>query len=90
MTPNITTAFQPLSFNITIAFLFACFRKHFCFHRRRSLDCFASYDNDVITKGEFYPTLNKTQLFPDYIALQSGHSRGSTLDLTLVSHVTLI
>ena len=45
---------------------------------------FASYDNDVATKGEFYPTLNKTQLFPDYIATESGHSRGSTLDLTLV------
>ena len=44
----------------------------------------ASYDNDVVTKGEFYPTLNKTQLFPDYIATESGHSRGSTLDLTLV------
>ncbi len=44
----------------------------------------ASYDNDTVTKAEFYPTLNKSQLFPDYIAVQSGHSRGSTLDLTLV------
>jgi len=48
----------------------------------------ASYDNDIVTKGEFYPTLNKSQLFPDYIAVQSGHSRGSTLDLTLVSCTT--
>jgi hypothetical protein len=45
----------------------------------------ASYDNDIATKAEFYPTLNKSQLFPDYIAVQSGHSRGSTLDLTLVT-----
>ena len=55
-----------------------CLRQYFSHPR-------ASYNDDVITKGEFYPTLNKTQLFPDYIALQSGHSRGSTLDLTLVS-----
>ena len=48
----------------------------------------ASYDNDIVTKGEFYPTLNKSQLFPDYIAVQSGHSRGSTIDLTLVSCTT--
>ena len=41
-------------------------------------------------KGEFFPTLNKSQLFPDYIALQSGHSRGSTLDLTLVSRPLLL
>ena len=44
----------------------------------------ADYAQDVLMKGEFYPSLNKSQLFPDYIALQSGHSRGSTMDLTLV------
>ena len=54
----------------------ACNSRHRFYARR-------SYDDDVVTKGEFYPTLNKTQLFPDYIALESGHSRGSTLDLTL-------
>ncbi len=26
-------------------------------------------------KTEFYPTLNKDQLFPDYIAYKSGHTR---------------
>ncbi len=55
----------------------ACNSRHRFYVRR-------SYHDDVVTKGEFYPTLNKTQLFPDYIALESGHSRGSTLDLTLV------
>jgi hypothetical protein len=44
-----------------------------------------SFNNDLVTKGEFYPTLNKSQLFPEYIAEKSGHSRGSTLDLTLVN-----
>lgn len=39
---------------------------------------------DGRTKAEFYPDLDKTQLFPlGYIALRSGHSRGSTIDLTL-------
>jgi len=37
-------------------------------------------------KGEFYPWVDKSQLFADgYIAEQSGHSRGSTVDLTLVA-----
>lgn len=36
------------------------------------------------TKAEFYPALDKADLFPQgYIARQSGHSRGSTVDLTL-------
>jgi D-alanyl-D-alanine dipeptidase len=40
--------------------------------------------NDTAGKAEFYPTLDKRTLFQDgYIASRSGHSRGSTLDLTL-------
>ncbi len=36
-------------------------------------------------KAEFYPNVDKSRLFADgYIASQSGHSRGSTVDLTLV------
>lgn len=36
------------------------------------------------TKAEFYPELEKADLFPlGYIAEKSGHSRGSTIDLTL-------
>ena len=36
------------------------------------------------TRAEFYPALMKADLFPQgYIALKSGHSRGSTIDLTL-------
>ena len=39
---------------------------------------------DGETREEFYPHLDKGQLFPlGYIALRSGHSRGSTIDLTL-------
>ena len=40
--------------------------------------------NDVRMKEYFYPELEKDVLFPQgYIAEHSGHSRGSTLDLTL-------
>ena len=35
-------------------------------------------------KPYFYPNLEKDELFPKgYIAARSGHSRGSTVDLTL-------
>jgi D-alanyl-D-alanine dipeptidase len=40
--------------------------------------------NDQAAKAEFYPDIDKRTLFRDgYIASQSGHSRGSTADLTL-------
>lgn len=41
--------------------------------------------NDTLTKREFYPGVDKSRLFVDgYIAEKSGHSRGSTVDLTIV------
>lgn len=41
--------------------------------------------NDQKRKAEQYPNVDKTKLFElGYIAERSGHSRGSTLDLTLV------
>ena len=40
--------------------------------------------NDTAGKAEFYPNVDKRTLFRDgYIASHSGHSRGSTCDLTL-------
>ena len=40
---------------------------------------------DTAAKAEFYPTLPKEELFArGYIAKRSGHSRGSTVDLTLL------
>jgi len=40
--------------------------------------------NDQAAKAEFYPDVDKRTLFRDgYIASHSGHSRGSTMDLTL-------
>ena len=42
-------------------------------------------DTDIRMKPYFYPDLNKTELFEKgYIASKSSHSRGSTVDLTLL------
>lgn len=39
---------------------------------------------DTINKREFYPEVQKQHLFSEgYIASKSGHSRGSTIDLTI-------
>lgn len=40
---------------------------------------------DTLNKREYYPRVEKSNLFKEgYIASKSGHSRGSTVDLTLV------
>ena len=45
--------------------------------------------NDTLNKSIFYPNVNKRQLFKlGYIASKSGHSRGSTLDLTIINGET--
>lgn len=42
--------------------------------------------NDTINKSSFYPNVKKSKLFKKgYIASKSGHSRGSTIDLTIVN-----
>ena len=45
----------------------------------------AADSGDTLMKQQYYPSLDKSELFPGgYIAERSGHSRGSTVDLTLV------
>ena len=45
---------------------------------------------DTINKNSYYPNINKSQLFPlGYIANKSGHSRGSTVDVSLVDISTM-
>lgn len=59
-----------------------------CYRPQRAVSDFyrwAQDPNDDAMRAEFYPTLAKDTLFPlGYIAEKSGHSRGSTVDLTLV------
>ncbi|UGY95311.1 M15 family metallopeptidase [Streptomyces gobiensis] len=59
-----------------------------CYRPQRAVDHFVSWAkdmHDLRMKQEFYPQVDKSRLFEDgYIAERSGHSRGSTVDLTLV------
>ncbi|WP_105189284.1 M15 family metallopeptidase [Pseudoalteromonas sp. T1lg48] len=58
-----------------------------CYRPQRAVDHFVRWvkdDTDTNTKAEYYPNLSKDKLLGGYIAAQSGHSRGATVDLTLV------
>jgi zinc D-Ala-D-Ala dipeptidase len=58
-----------------------------CYRPQRAVDHFARWaENDSRTmKREFYPRVRKRRLFDEgYLARRSGHSRGSTVDLTIV------
>ena len=59
---------------------------------QRAVDHFVRWshdETDTVTKAYFYPNLTKKQVFDgDYIATKSGHSRGSTVDLTLLDMAT--
>ena len=45
--------------------------------------------NDTLMKKQYYPNVAKKDLFKlDYIASKSGHTRGSTVDLTIVDTKT--
>jgi D-alanyl-D-alanine dipeptidase len=58
-----------------------------CYRPTRAVANFVRWardPRDQTAKAEFYPDVDKRTLFRDgYIALRSGHSRGSTVDLTL-------
>ena len=59
-----------------------------CYRPQRAVDNFVEWAKDIDDtrmKAEFYPDVDKRVLFKEgYIASKSGHSRGSTLDLTIV------
>ncbi|MEU3913355.1 MULTISPECIES: M15 family metallopeptidase [unclassified Streptomyces] len=60
-----------------------------CYRPQRAVDHFVRWAKDLADerkKAEFYPRVDKSRLFEDgYIAEKSGHSRGSTMDLTIVA-----
>ena len=59
------------------------------FRPQKAVDYFVEWTkrkNDTLTKSMYYPKLQKHQLLNQgYIASKSGHSRGSTVDVGLVS-----
>ncbi|MBM0277549.1 M15 family metallopeptidase [Micromonospora sp. STR1s_6] len=59
-----------------------------CYRPRPAVDDFVAWSKrpgEQQTKAEFYPDVAKNRLFAEgYIGVPSAHSRGSTMDLTLV------
>lgn len=59
-----------------------------CYRPARAVAAFVAWaedPNDRAQEARFYPRVDKSRLIPEgYIAARSGHSRGSTVDLTLV------
>ena len=56
---------------------------------QRATDHFVKWaedESDTTMKLQYYPNIDKKDLFSKgYISMKSGHSRGSTVDLTIVS-----
>jgi D-alanyl-D-alanine dipeptidase len=65
-----------------------CLKVYDGYRPQRSVNHFIRWAkdlNDTINKSEFYPNVAKRNLFKEeYIASRSGHSRGSTVDLTII------
>ena len=65
------------------------FKIYDAYRPQRAVDHFVRWAKnlkDTRMKKDFYPELKKSLLFKQgYIARKSGHSRGSTIDLTLVN-----
>ncbi len=58
-----------------------------CYRPARAVRHFVRWGGDLAdqrTKAVHYPNLDKRVLLGDYIAPRSGHSRGATMDLTLM------
>ena len=69
-----------------------CLKIYDAYRPQRAVDHFMRWALDVtdtLTKAYFYPRLTKEEVFEkEYVARRSGHSRGSTIDLTLVDMKT--
>ena len=58
-----------------------------CYRPQRAVDQFILWTKntkDQATKEVYYPNINKADLLGPYIASKSGHSKGNTLDLTIL------
>ncbi|MES2141682.1 MAG: M15 family metallopeptidase [Pseudomonadota bacterium] len=59
-----------------------------CYRPQMAVDSFVQWSQDPqdqVRKAEYYPRMDKSRLFQhNYIAYRSGHTRGSTVDLTIV------
>jgi len=80
---NVLTELEPFGLTLVV---FDAYRP------QRAVDHFVRWAKDpadVVGKAEYYPDVDKSNLFSEgYIAARSGHSRGSTVDLSLASLTT--
>ena len=69
-----------------------CIKIYDAYRPQRGVDHFMRWAlelGDTVTKAYFYPRLTKKEVFDgEYVATRSGHSRGSTVDLTIVDMKT--
>ena len=69
-----------------------CIKIYDAYRPQRGVDHFMRWaldQADTVTKAYFYPRLTKKEVFDgEYVATKSGHSRGSTVDLTIVDMKT--
>ncbi|REG87614.1 M15 family metallopeptidase [Winogradskyella sediminis] len=69
-----------------------CLKVYDGYRPQRSVNHFIRWAKDLhdtINKQQFYPEVEKRNLFnAGYIASRSGHSRGSTVDLTIIDGTT--
>ena len=65
-----------------------CLRVYDGYRPQRAVNHFIRWAKnlkDTLNKAEFYPNVKKQNLFrEEYIASRSGHSKGSTVDLTII------
>lgn len=76
---HIQNELRPLSLSLKV---------YDCYRPKRAVDDFIRWSKQPAyqeMKNEFYPKINKADVFRlGYISKKSGHSRGSTVDLTIV------
>jgi D-alanyl-D-alanine dipeptidase len=64
------------------------FKIYDAYRPQRAVDHFIRWANDttdVKMKEQYYPSVRKSELFEKgYLSRKSGHSRGSTVDITLI------
>jgi len=85
LTPEATTALQKVQQALTKEHL--SLKVFDCYRPQRAVNHFIKWANDLNDtkmKSQYYPHVKKEELFEKgYIAAKSGHSRGSTVDLTI-------
>lgn len=86
LTPEAATALKAVQADLAVTGL--GLKAFDCYRPAQAVAHFARWARDLEdkrNKAEFYPEVPKSELFErGYIAERSGHSRGSTMDLTII------